>query len=557
MADVDAVVAEPSSRTFEDAIVAMNTLISRKADMPPACVKTGAPNWNAHFQALFHCIKVLELEEAIANLSVIHVAGTKGKGSTCAFTERMLRESGFRTGLFTSPHLLDVRERFRLNGEEVHKDIFLDHFWWCWDRLKADNPKLPGFFRFCTLLGLRMFAAEKVDVAILEVGLGGRLDATNVVKSPVVCGIASLGFDHMELLGDTLAKIAWEKAGIFKAGVPAFTAPQKEEAMGSLQKRASQLGITLEEARPLEEYGLHDLQLGLGGEHQRVNAALAVALCKQWVMKRPPSEQTNALQKVLSGGRLPDSFVNGLQLTKWAGRAEVIHDPSGRLSFYLDGAHSPESMEACAHWFCSAIKSEENPEAPEPRNSSHVSILGTDGEKWKPRETMVRRILLFNCMPKRDPVILLQPVVNLCSRNGFPLHAAFFVPPFSSYTSVDTPQYQPSATPDTTWQQVLQRHWESIWQKNLTGGSGVASLAQEERRDSHVELLSGLSNGSTTEGQAQYCNSLGPSSAVLRSLPAAVDFFRNCSNHHPQLRIQVLVTGSLYLVGDLLRLLKH
>lgn len=554
MARMADVVAEPS-RTFEDAIVAMNTLIHRKADMPPSCPINGAPNWNAHFQALFHCIEVLELEDAIANLSVIHVAGTKGKGSTCAFTERMLRESGFRTGLFTSPHLLDVRERFRLNGEEISKDRFLDHFWWCWDRLKADNEKLPGFFRFCTLLGLRMFTAEKVDVAILEVGLGGRLDATNVVKSPVVCGIASLGYDHMELLGNTLAKIAWEKAGIFKAGVPAFTAPQKEEAMGSLQKRARELGITLEEAPPLEEYGLHDLQLGLGGDHQRVNGALAVALCKQWVMKRPPSDHTNGLQKALSSGRLPDSFVKGLQLTKWAGRAEVIHDPSGRLSFYLDGAHSPESMEACAHWFCSAIKSEENSKLPDQPNGSHLSILGTDKEKWNSRETMVRRVLLFNCMPKRDPAILLQPVVNLCSRNGLPFHAAFFVPPYSSYTSVDTPQYHPSTTPDTTWQQVLQRHWESIWQKNLTGGSGVASLAQEERREPHVELLSGLKNSS--EGQPQHGSVLGPSSAVLRSLPAAVDFFRNCSNHHPQLRIQVLVTGSLYLVGDLLRLLKH
>ncbi|KAG0584413.1 hypothetical protein M758_3G207800 [Ceratodon purpureus] len=555
MADAEAAMAQSRScsRTYEDAIAAMNTLITRKADMPPPDPRTGELNWNAHFQALFRCIEVLELEDALSRLSVIHVAGTKGKGSTCAFTERMLRESGFRTGLFTSPHLLDVRERFRFNGEEIAKDRFLYHFWWCWDRLKADNEKLPGFFRFCTLLGLKMFTAEKVDVAILEVGLGGRLDATNVVKSPVACGIASLGYDHMELLGNTLAEIAREKAGIFKAGVPAFTAPQQDEAMGSLQKRATELGITLEVVPALENYELHNLQLGLGGEHQRINAALAVALCKQWVMTRAPSEQTSGLQKVLSSGRLPDSFVKGLQLTKWAGRAEVIHDPSGRLSFYLDGAHSPESMEACANWFCSTINSEEDPKVAEPNNGSQLSISGTDDEKWNSRGTMVRRVLLFNCMPKRDPVTLLQPVVNLCSRNGFPLHAAFFVPPYSSYTSVDSPKA--SATQDTSWQQLLQRHWESIWQKKLSGGSGVASLAQEERREPQNELLSSLKTSS--EGHSQNGNILGPSSAVIRSLPAAVDFFRNCSNHHPQLRIQVLVTGSLYLVGDLLRLLKH
>lgn len=399
-----------------------------------------------------------------------------------------------------------------------------------------------------------MFTEEKVDVAILEVGLGGRLDATNVVKSPVTCGIASLGFDHMELLGDTLEKIAWEKAGIFKAGVPAFTAPQLDEAMGSLLKRAKELGITLEVAPPLENYNLHGLQLGLGGQHQRVNAALAVALCKQWVMTRPPSELHDGLKKVLSNGRLPDSFVRGLQLTKWAGRAEVIHDPSGCLSFYLDGAHSPESMEACANWFCSSIRLEENLKTPEQNGSHYLSNRGADEQDWNSRGTMVRRVLLFNCMPKRDPVALLQPVVNLCSRNGFPLHAAFFVPPYSSYTSVDAPQVSTTAV-DTTWQQTLQRHWESVWQNKISGESSDASPAQEEIHVSQIELLSDLRNA--PEGQPQHGSCLGPSSAVLRSLPAAVDFFRNCSIHHPYLRIQVLVTGSLYLVGDVLRLLKH
>lgn len=119
--------------------------------------------------------------------------------------------------------------------------------------------------------------------------------------------------------------------------------------------------------------------------------------------------------QVLSSGRLPDSFVKGLQLTKWAGRAEVIHDPSGRLSFYLDGAHSPESMEACAHWFCSAIKSEENPEAPQLRNSSQVSILGTDGEKWNPRETMVRRVSMHSRLHAPESIILsfITPCITL------------------------------------------------------------------------------------------------------------------------------------------------
>ena len=101
--------------------------------------------------------------------------------------------------------------------------------------------------------------------------------------------------------------------------------------------------------------------------------------------------------QVLSEGRVPDSFVKGLQLTKWAGRAEVIHDPSGRLSFYLDGAHSPESMEACANWFCSTIQAEGNSKVAEPNNSSQLSILGTDDEKWNSRGTMVKRVSTSTC----------------------------------------------------------------------------------------------------------------------------------------------------------------
>lgn len=116
MADVGVSVAPAINRTYEDAVIAMNSLITRKSNASRPDPDTFELNWRNQFQSLFKCLQVLELEEPLSRLSVIHVAGTKGKGSTCAFTERMLRESGFRTGLFTSPHLLDVRERFRLNG---------------------------------------------------------------------------------------------------------------------------------------------------------------------------------------------------------------------------------------------------------------------------------------------------------------------------------------------------------------------------------------------------------------------------------------------------------
>ncbi|XP_043716526.1 folylpolyglutamate synthase-like isoform X3 [Telopea speciosissima] len=197
---------------------------------------------------MFDYLKMLELDGPISQMKVIHVAGTKGKGSTCTFTESILRNCGFHTGLFTSPHLIDVRERFRLDGMDISQEKFLAYFWSCWDRLKEktnDDVPMPTYFRFLALLAFKIFSAEQVDVAILEVGLGGKFDATNVVQAPIVCGISSLGYDHTEILGHTLGEISGEKAGIFKHGVPAFTVPQPDEAMTVLKKAASELDILL------------------------------------------------------------------------------------------------------------------------------------------------------------------------------------------------------------------------------------------------------------------------------------------------------------------------
>ncbi|XP_027329272.1 folylpolyglutamate synthase-like isoform X4 [Abrus precatorius] len=226
---------------YEEALEALSSLITRRT-------RADGSNMGNHFDLLFEYLKMLDLEDQIANMKIIHVAGTKGKGSTCTFSESILRNCGFHTGLFTSPHLIDVRERFRLDGMEICEQKFLAYFWWCYDRLKGktdDNIPMPTYFRFLALLAFKIFAAEQVDVAIMEVGLGGKYDATNVVQAPIVCGITSLGYDHMEILGNTLREIAGEKAGIFKNRIPAFTVPQPDEAMHVLEEKASQLNILL------------------------------------------------------------------------------------------------------------------------------------------------------------------------------------------------------------------------------------------------------------------------------------------------------------------------
>ena len=154
-------------------------------------------------------------------LRVIHVTGTKGKGSTCAMTESILRSSGYSTGLFTSPHLWDVRERIRVNGRPVDKRVFVAAFDDLWAKLESKGDErvgVPAYFKFLTLLGLKIFVEAGLDVVVLEVGIGGRLDATNCVPPPVAAGFTPLGFDHLELLGNTLPLIATEKSGIIKKG---------------------------------------------------------------------------------------------------------------------------------------------------------------------------------------------------------------------------------------------------------------------------------------------------------------------------------------------------
>lgn len=274
----------PLSSSYENAMQALSSLITRQ--------KRGEQSHIAgrygKLQRMSMYLKILGLEDRIAELKVIHVSGTKGKGSTCTFCEAILRECGFRTGLFTSPHLIDVRERFRINGLDITEDKFLFYFWECWSLLRenvtGDLP-MPPLFQFLTVLAFKIFLHEQVDVAVIEVGLGGEKDSTNVIKEPVVCGVTSLGMDHMEVLGNTLSDIAFHKAGIFKPQIPAFTVPQLSEAMSVLQDRALELTVPLDVAAPLDIEKLKGLELSLSGDHQLVNAGLAVSLSKCWLRR--------------------------------------------------------------------------------------------------------------------------------------------------------------------------------------------------------------------------------------------------------------------------------
>ena len=188
------------------------------------------------------------LENPGANLRVVHIAGTKGKGSTAAMTAAMLQRAGARVGLYTSPHVESVRERIMVNGTWIAEDRVVAHlnrmYPYLQESLKTNEKYTPTFFEIFTAMAFADFLGEGVDFAVLEVGLGGRLDATNVV-TPAVCAITRIGYDHTDKLGDTLTLIASEKAGILKPGVPAVVAPQEPEALAAIRQRARNLGVPL------------------------------------------------------------------------------------------------------------------------------------------------------------------------------------------------------------------------------------------------------------------------------------------------------------------------
>eukprot|EP00475_Leptophrys_vorax_P023743 TRINITY_DN32623_c0_g1_i1.p1 TRINITY_DN32623_c0_g1~~TRINITY_DN32623_c0_g1_i1.p1 ORF type:complete len:524 (-),score=119.59 TRINITY_DN32623_c0_g1_i1:28-1599(-) len=307
-----------------------------------------------------------QASQAIKDLSFIHIAGTKGKGSTSAFTESILRHKGLKTGLYTSPHLVSVRERYRINGTPVSEELFTKYFWDTWEPLyqsivtaEDDDSKssskvvtgMPGFFKFLTIMAFKLFLGEKVDVVVLEVGIGGRLDPTNVIPHPVVTGVTALGFDHMEVLGNELWQIAREKGGIYKAGIPAFSVEQPQEALEQLKKSAEEAQVELFQVVPALKPTEVLPRLGLQGEFQWQNAGLAVALSSSWLRLRsnePLPDFAHNLQAIVDED---GNISEGLKNCQWPGRCQVVQSSKfPNAKFFLDGAHTQESMLVATQW---------------------------------------------------------------------------------------------------------------------------------------------------------------------------------------------------------------
>jgi dihydrofolate synthase / folylpolyglutamate synthase len=253
-------------------------------------------------------------------LPAVHIAGTNGKGSTAAMAESILRASGLRTGLFTSPHLCRFTERIRLDGREVDGDHLA-----ALERRVARSGVPLTYFEIATVLAFLTMAEAAVEVAVLEAGLGGRLDATNVCR-PVATAITSVGLDHTDLLGTTLADVAREKAGIAKRDVPLFLGALPQDAADAVVQVARAAGASLH--RRGIDFGPPPVPPALAGAHQGDNAALAVALAEQAVRAAGRSLAPAAIRK-------------GLQSVVWPGRLEEVMP-----GVVLDGAHNPEGARA-------------------------------------------------------------------------------------------------------------------------------------------------------------------------------------------------------------------
>lgn len=259
-------------------------------------------------------------------LRFIHVAGTNGKGSTCAMLESIYRAAGLRVGLYTSPHLVSFRERIQVNRKPISPADVVRLVDWLKPLLAEFGPaERPTFFETVTVLALRYFAEQQCELVIWETGLGGRLDATNIVM-PMASVITNIQLDHQRWLGDTLAKIAAEKAGIIKPGVPCITGTDEPEALAVIQETASLRGspLTLVTPAHTQHPPLGGLQLPLLGWHQRMNAAVALATVR-------------VLQKQLP---VTDEVIRtGLTTVKWAGRLQLV-EHSQKQKILLDGAHN-------------------------------------------------------------------------------------------------------------------------------------------------------------------------------------------------------------------------
>ncbi|KAI0178946.1 FolC bifunctional protein [Hypoxylon sp. FL1284] len=494
--------ASQAGRSYNDAIDALNSLQTPYA-IVEARRKAGIrPDAASIAEMQVYLRRIGYTPSDLERLNIVHVAGTKGKGSTCAFVASILSQYQktypvpAKLGLFTSPHLIAVRERIKVNGDSVSEELFARYFFEVWDklgeaeeregqkvvdqRLDIPMPTRPVYSRYLTLMSYHLFFQEGIDCAVYETGIGGEFDATNIVENPVASGISTLGIDHVFALGNTIDKIAWHKAGIMKTGSPAFTIEQLPEATEILQKRAKQKGVALKilDVDPR----LEGVKIRPDALFQKKNASLGIALAEAALRKLDPNIS-------LDPSRLPQQFVDGLEQVVWRGRCEVKAE--GPIIWHIDGAHTVDSLKMATRWFAGGCAQKTGPKA-----------------------------LIFNQQGREEAVHFLGGMLSTLKAQGQgPFEHVVFC---TNVTYAETGykrdfvnyQYDPAAVKALTAQRAFADKWSS-----LDPSAKVVVLPTIEDAINHVREV-----GKTSVGQEE--------------------------------TVQALITGSLHLVGGALSILE-
>ncbi|PWZ03693.1 FolC bifunctional protein [Testicularia cyperi] len=552
-----------ATRSYDDAIEALNSLQSNAATIEAIRKSGGRMNDFAIPEMLEYLARIGYQPSDLNRLNVVHITGTKGKGSTSAFVDSLFRQlsqsspSPVKIGLYTSPHMTSVRERIRINSLPISNELFTQYFWDVWDRLAANperklelTPLRPVYFRFLTLLAFHIFLSEGVDTVILEVGIGGKYDSTNIVPSPTVAGITQLGLDHTALLGNTVEEIAVQKAGIFKPDAPAVCwLNQPGDAITHVKQVAQQTGVsklTLVDLHPALQSAATatalppslalpsssdpaasddstPVRLGLPGLHQRTNASLALELVNVFL-------ESEAGQALFAASPFrPDSGDKahpllapwqrkGLELARWPGRCQTVPSSTHKdLTWFLDGAHTTDSLGVCLDWFVTQTEVETESMG----NQSH-------------------RVLVFNCTNGRSAEELLTSVLGTVECR------------LRDVSTQSTPSSDETAGKFPLASQFFDL---VIFTTNITfeGGGWSSELTSKALDDSDLVNL-------TIQNElARTWASLAPASTsqvvVSPSIQATHDRIREFAAAAN--KTDSLVTGSLHLVGGLMAHLQN
>ncbi|KAL8921678.1 MAG: hypothetical protein Q9208_005607 [Pyrenodesmia sp. 3 TL-2023] len=502
-------------RSYGDAVAALNTLQTNSAVIDSIRKAGTSLNTQAIPEMIEWCRRAGYEPADFDKLNAIHVAGTKGKGSTSAFASSILCQFlpsptqshplVKKVGLYTSPHLRFIRERIRINNEPLSEETFARYFFETWDRLEGsarsrgeptDKSAKPSYFRFLTLMAFHTYISEGVDTAIIECGIGGEYDSTNIIISPCVTGITSLGIDHTQLLGNTIEEIAWHKAGIMKAGAPAYTVAQPVAALDVLFKRAKEKSVSLSIVQ--EHHSLKTLKLGLEAPFQHTNASLAINLVSTYLQTH---HGTNQHCPTISPTSLPIEFQRGCEEVRWPGRCEIRREKG--IAWHIDAGHTLESIRLAASWFASCVS---------PSSTRH------------PRPPPNRpRVLLFNQQTRDAPALARALHSTLVTSLG---------------TSLDTVNPFTHAVFCTNLTYKGNGYRPDLVAMNSNQGKVAALEVQKELRDTWLQL------GGATEVE------------VKGTIEEAVRWVRDVAAKDGSEEVEVLVTGSVHLVGGFLEVLE-